>query len=153
MPVFKIGDTNTTTIPTIAVDQLEVGRHVFQLVVEDDGGNQSDKATIEVIVRDTQRPTAILEAVAPVEAGQSFNLDGRRSSDVPPGKVLKWIWTRLQDVTVTPLPGPVTPGPITPGPVIPGPVLPGPVTPGPLTPGTPRPVTPGPVINPVTPNP
>ena len=132
MPVFKVGDTQTTTIPTIAVEQLEVGRHVFQLVVEDDAANQSDKATIEVIVRDTSKPTAILEAVAPVEAGQAFTLDGRRSSDVPPGRVVKWIWTRLQDVTgPIPIPIPI-PFPIPgPGPVIPGPVIPGPLTPGP----------------------
>jgi len=116
MPVFRVGDTQTTTTPTILVEDLEVGRHVFQLVVEDDSGNKSQEATVEVIVRDTRLPTAIIEAVPPVEAGARFNLDGRRSSDVAPGQIRNWVWTRLADVGVRP---PIDRGPLTPiGPVI-----------------------------------
>ena len=77
MPVFNVGETQTTTIPTIAVDELGVGRHVFQLVVEDDAANQSDKAIIAVIVRDTSQPTAILAAVAPGESFHPAELSAR----------------------------------------------------------------------------
>ena len=49
-----------------------------------------------VVVRDTQNPTAILKAPSQVEFGMSFLLDGRDSSDVPPGKVVKYIWTMME---------------------------------------------------------
>ncbi len=76
-------------------DPLPVGRHVFQLVVKDDSGNESAPATVEVIVTDTHKPTAVLTAPAKVELGESFPLDGSRSSDVPPGKVEQYCWTWL----------------------------------------------------------
>jgi len=49
-----------------------------------------------VAVRDTQNPTAILEAPSHVEFGKSFLLDGSGSSAVQPGKVVKYIWTMLE---------------------------------------------------------
>ena len=75
---------------------LAVGKHVFQLVVEDDSGNQSIPATVEVVVRDSQAPTAIITAPTQVEFGQSFRLDGSKSSDIPPGKLVKFIWTMVE---------------------------------------------------------
>jgi hypothetical protein len=31
-----------------------------------------------------------------VEFGEAFGLDGRRSSDVAPGRVVKYIWTLVE---------------------------------------------------------
>jgi hypothetical protein len=74
---------------------LPAGLTKFQLVVVDDAGNASDPAVVEVIIRDTLRPTAVLDAPKSVEVGQSFVLVGDRSSDVAPGKVVNYIWTLL----------------------------------------------------------
>jgi hypothetical protein len=75
---------------------LLVGVTRFQLVVIDDAGNASDPAITEVIIRDTERPTAVLDIVPQqVEAGKSFALVGDRSSDVAPGKVVKYVWTMV----------------------------------------------------------
>ena len=43
-----------------------------------------------------QAPTAIITAPTQVEFGQSFRLDGSKSSDIPPGKVVKFIWTMVE---------------------------------------------------------
>lgn len=88
--------------PTVKVEitpenPLPVGRHIFQLVVEDDAGNRSQPARAEVIVRDLMRPTAVLDAPSVVAFGKPFELSGQRSSDPPPGKVVKWCWTLLAD--------------------------------------------------------
>ena len=100
MANFELNVPIETAEPTIEVtvdpkNPLPVGVHRFQLIVEDDSGNQSLPSTIDVVVRDTQRPTAVLDAVGPIEAGNSFTLSGVRSSDVPPGKVIKYTWTMV----------------------------------------------------------
>ena len=41
-----------------AATPLKPGKHVFQLVVTDDSGNDSDTASVTVIVQDLDRPTA-----------------------------------------------------------------------------------------------
>src|SRR5437016_81122 len=94
--------------PLVSVDvksdsPLPAGKYRFQLVVVDDGDNESDPAIIEVLVRDTERPTAVLDMInadgaiiAPVASvGASFRLSGTRSSDVPPGKVKAYRFTLL----------------------------------------------------------
>lgn len=98
MAIFQPGQPVETTEPVVEVTvtpeaPLATGRHRFQLVVVDDAGNVSDPDVAEVIVRDTQRPTAVLTAPEQVEFGRSFVLDGRRSSDVPPGRVVRFVWT------------------------------------------------------------
>lgn len=100
MPKFVVGTPVETTVPTVEVTvdaqtPLPIGKHKFQLVVVDESGNQSLPDTVELVVRDSINPTAILRAPSQVEFGRSFILDGRASSDVPPGKVLKWIFTLL----------------------------------------------------------
>ncbi len=100
MAIFNIGASVETTTPTIEVtvnsdSPLPIGRHKFQLVVVDDSGNSSLPDSVDIIVRDTINPTAILIAPTQVEAGQSFTLDGNKSSDVAPGKVVKYIWTQI----------------------------------------------------------
>jgi len=89
-----------TTEPKIEVtvtpkNPLAIGVNRFQLIVIDDAGNASEPAVVEVIVRDTNRPTAVLDAPKQVEIGRSFSLAGDRSSDVAPGKVAKYIWTLI----------------------------------------------------------
>jgi hypothetical protein len=101
MPEMNIGQTIVTTENGLEVtvkpdSPLSVGRHVFQLVVEDDSGNQSQPDQVTVIVRDSQAPTAVIGAPAQVEFGQSFKLDGRQSSDIPPGKVVRYHWTLVE---------------------------------------------------------
>ena len=101
MATFAIGTAVTTEDGTVEVtvdptSPLASGEHVFQLVVEDDAGNQSDPATVKVVVRDSVKPTAVLVAPSTVEFGQSFTLDGRKSSDVAPGRVVKFIWTMVE---------------------------------------------------------
>ena len=75
---------------------LAVGRHRFQLVVVDDSGNQSLPDAVEIVVRDSTNPTAVLRVPSQVEFGASFQLDARASSDVAPGKVVKYIFTLVE---------------------------------------------------------
>jgi hypothetical protein len=100
MPVFNIGDSIESDQPTIIIENdpanpLPPGAHIFQLVVTDDSGNQSAPAQKKVVVRDTQRPTAVIDGPSQVEAGVAFELSGAQSSDVPPGRIVSYKWTRL----------------------------------------------------------
>ncbi len=78
---------------------LPPGRHVFQLVVADDAGNISEPALAEVIIRDTQAPTAVLDVrpARQIEFGASFALLGERSSDIPPGRIVSYTWTLVSN--------------------------------------------------------
>jgi hypothetical protein len=101
MATFAIGTPVETDAPVIEVTvdpaaPLSAGRHRFQLVVVDDAGNQSAPDAVDVIVRDTTNPTAVLGVPSQVEFGGSFSLDGRRSSDVAPGRVVKYIFTLVE---------------------------------------------------------
>ena len=90
-------ETTTTEVevtPGTGGAELPPGRHTFQLVVTDDSGNASSPATIEVIVRDTVKPTAVIDAPAVVDVGKSFTMSGKRSSDIG-GRIVKFAWTRL----------------------------------------------------------
>ena len=65
MPEFRSGVPIETADPVVEVtvtpaSPLTAGRHQFQLVVVDDSGNASTPSVVEVIVRDTQKPTAVL---------------------------------------------------------------------------------------------
>jgi hypothetical protein len=100
MAKFAIGTPVESADPTVEVTvdpaaPLAVGRHTFQLVVVDDSGNQSLPDSVVVVVRDSQNPTAVLRVPTQVEFGTSFPLDGRASSDVPPGRVVKYIFTMI----------------------------------------------------------
>lgn len=102
MATFIAGEPLSTEVSVIEVTQtvekptLLPGRHSFQLVVEDDAGNVSTPDVVEVIVRDTVLPTAVLDAPKLVQPGQSFFLIGKRSSDIAPGRVIKYEWTMLE---------------------------------------------------------
>ncbi|UWX03961.1 hypothetical protein H1235_16885 [Pseudoxanthomonas sp. NC8] len=84
---------------------LAGGRHVFQLVVTDASGNTSTPATFPVLVRDPQRPTAVIDAIRAdgtrlylpalvVDHGEPFVLTGERSSDRG-GPLQVWHWSLL----------------------------------------------------------
>ena len=83
---------------------LPVGANRFELVVVDGAGNESSPAVVDVIVRDTSRPTAVLDVVDEqgtrirpvVEQGAGFLLSGARSSD-PGGEVVRYRFTWLRD--------------------------------------------------------
>ena len=96
--------------PGVQVARVEVlprfKPHVFQLVVVDDSGNNSDTASVTIIVQDTERPTAVVDFIdeagnrnpAPevvVPFGKGFRLSGERSSDIG-GAVKVWNWTLLR---------------------------------------------------------
>jgi len=108
MPEFKVGQTETRADGVIDVEvnprnPLPVGAHRFQLVVEDDAGNVSQPTFLNVIVRDTEKPTAVLDMVDSnnkmidpvVASGKGFRLSGLRSTDNPPGKVVKYSFTLM----------------------------------------------------------
>ena len=108
MPEFKPNVPVVQKDPLVRVEvdkekPLPPGRYSFELVVIDDAGNESEPATIDVIVRDTQRPTAVLDMVNAdkavikpnVSVGESFMLSGMRSTDVAPGNVKSYRFTLL----------------------------------------------------------
>ena len=66
MAEFIAGKTIETAENVIEVTStpdkpLPIGVHRFQLVVKDDAGNLSQPALIEVVVRDSQVPTAVID--------------------------------------------------------------------------------------------
>jgi len=101
MANFQIGthlstNENSVEVTVAAAAPIVPGVHHFQLVVVDDSGNHSDPATVAVVVKDSVKPTAVITAApSQVEPGQSFRLDGSKSSDVPPGKIVSFIWTMI----------------------------------------------------------
>ncbi|MCE2836981.1 MAG: hypothetical protein LW834_08450 [Cyanobium sp. 49614_E6] len=101
MAEFKPNTPIETSDPTIEVtvsgtDPLPIGPVRFQLVVFDEQNNPSQPAFLEVTVRDTQNPTAVLDGPREgVELGKSFSLSGERSSDVEPGKIVRYEWTMV----------------------------------------------------------
>lgn len=101
MATFTVGQEITTDDSFVSVDAtidlpLPKGQHTFSLVVVDDDGLQSDPVNVDIVVRDDRKPTAVLVAPVTVPFGQSFKMDGSKSSDLPPGKVVKYIWTLLK---------------------------------------------------------
>jgi len=100
MATFVVGTPVTTTTPTVDVTvdpthPLPSGTHVFQLVVVDDQGTASAPTTVQVVIKDRVIPTAVIRAPASVINGQAFTLDGSASSEVPPGKIVQWVWTLM----------------------------------------------------------
>lgn len=109
MSTVKLEDiqagTQTTSDSALQIEmpdgKLPIGQHKFALKVVDNSGNQSQFATLSVLVIDTQAPMAILElrdaSGQPVPDnripyGTSFILDGKKSTDVGGGNIVKYIW-------------------------------------------------------------
>jgi hypothetical protein len=100
MAEFNPGEAIETREPTIEVTlsrerPLRVGRHRFQLIVVDDSGNESEPDSVDVIVIDNERPTAVLEGPGQVPFARSFNLSGRRSTDAGSGRIVRYLWTLM----------------------------------------------------------
>ncbi|MCX7277293.1 MAG: hypothetical protein NTZ15_08195 [Burkholderiales bacterium] len=100
MATFVTGQELVTTESSVevtvsATSPLPPGRHRFQLIVTDDSGNQSEPATVDVIVVDDKKPTAVIDAPASVSLGSSFKLFGNKSFDLAPGKIANYRWVRL----------------------------------------------------------
>ena len=111
MAEFKTNVPVVQADPVVTVEASErepfpTGPLRFQLVVVDEAGNESDPAFLDVIVRDSEKPTAVIDVVngdgkvlePVVSVGESFILSGARSSDVPPGKVKEYRFTLLDRV-------------------------------------------------------
>jgi hypothetical protein len=109
MTVFKTNQPVTQADLVVKVEAtrvapLPVGANRFRLVVVDDQGNQSDPTFIDVIVQAPTFPTAALDVVddagkrvdPTVPFGTTFNLSGARSTDVPPGKVVQYVFTLVE---------------------------------------------------------
>ena len=106
MPEFKLNQPIVQREPVVKVDvsaaaPLPLGANRFRLVVIDDAGNESEPTFLEVVVRDAQKPTAVLDMVDAngrrvdpvVRQGEGFVLSGARSTDVAPGKVVEFRFT------------------------------------------------------------
>ncbi len=98
---FTVGVPIETTTSTIQVtvnpaNPIPPGTATFQLVVVDDSGNPSQPDARQVTIGETVAPTAVLSAPSQVAVGESFVLDGSGSFDLPPGHVVRYIWTLLQ---------------------------------------------------------
>ena len=99
MAEFRVGQPIETDVADIEVSitassPLPVGRHRFQLVVVDENGNQSSPDVLEVVVRDTSRPTAVIQGPREVDLGRSFQLSGSRSFDIG-SRIVRYQWTLL----------------------------------------------------------
>lgn len=99
MAEFRPNQSVETTEPIVEVtvdpqSPLPVGRVRFQLVVTDDSGNESAPDAVDVIIRDNELPTAILDAPDVVDFRTSFSLSGRRSSDVG-GRIVSYRWALI----------------------------------------------------------
>ncbi len=103
MPIFKKNKSVQQGQPQVKVQfaansGLDLGANRFELVVIDDAGNESAPAHLDIIVKDTDRPTAVLDMVdgngkritPTIGQGKSFFLSGARSSDKGDGKVVKY---------------------------------------------------------------
>ena len=111
MAEFKANVPVVQADPVVSVDitaanPLAIGKNTFRLVVVDDAGNESAPATIDIVVHDTDKPTAVLDLVSTdckivdpnVSSGASFILSGARSRDNPPGKVKEYRFMLLDRV-------------------------------------------------------
>ncbi|MBZ0316281.1 MAG: hypothetical protein K8L91_07680 [Anaerolineae bacterium] len=77
---------------------LPVGPHTFRLVVVDSAGNQSAPVDVEVIIVDTQAPTAVLDVLptSRVEQGSTFTLSAERSVGLVQGETATYFWTLVE---------------------------------------------------------
>lgn len=100
MPKFIVNVPVETSASNVVVDinpqsPLAAGRHRFSLVVVDDSGNESAPDTIDVIVADRDRPTAVLLGPEIASVGKEFTLNGARSFDTGGGTIKVWRFTYL----------------------------------------------------------
>lgn len=85
----------TYLVPQPSGHALAIGRHRFQLVVNDNSGNSSLPTAVEVIVVDNIAPTAVLDAPPTVTIGAAVQLSAARSTDVG-GAITQYVWTHVE---------------------------------------------------------
>lgn len=111
MAYFDVGQTIPSDEPFIVVDpNLDLGEHVFELVVEDQARNQSNAVSITVTVIDTIPPEAKLETYThddntgepgdpipdgTIQYGNRFCLNGKDSDDLGGSPIVQYYWTRI----------------------------------------------------------
>jgi hypothetical protein len=101
MPEFnQPGDEHVTERPEIEVTvnrerPLPPGTYVFGLRVVDNDDNVSDLATTKVVVVDPG-PSAVIDGPEQVGFGERFVLSGERSSDIEPGRIVRYLWTLVE---------------------------------------------------------
>ncbi|MEQ8330095.1 MAG: REJ domain-containing protein [Longimicrobiales bacterium] len=82
------------TVERLDGDPLAPGRLTYRLEVTDASGNRSAPTQVQVFVVDTQAPTASATAPRRIVPTEPVTLDGGRSSDAAPGRVVRWHWVR-----------------------------------------------------------
>ncbi|NNE64858.1 MAG: hypothetical protein HKN34_12295 [Gammaproteobacteria bacterium] len=96
----KVETADSQLVIQMPDQKLKVGKHLFNLTVEDDSGNVSSPAQITVIVVDTAAPTAVLDlhdaqgktvSDGQISFGSGFILSGKNSVDIG-GTVAKYVW-------------------------------------------------------------
>lgn len=97
MPKFEPGQPvktaeNKVEVTVDPASPLPIGLQTFELVVVDTSGNASAPARCQVVVRDRERPTAVIQGPKYVDYGKNFELSGERSSDTGGGQVKTYIW-------------------------------------------------------------
>ncbi|MFN8468433.1 MAG: hypothetical protein U0X20_22940 [Caldilineaceae bacterium] len=100
MAIFAVGVPVKTEEPVVEVEAprgspLLPGVYFFELKVVDDAGNESAPVQARVVISDPG-PVAVIRAEEKVPFGEKFKLDGSGSSDIPPGRVVTYIWTMSQ---------------------------------------------------------
>lgn len=111
MPQFKTNvpvaqETADVKVDVTEAEPLPLGPNRFSLVVIDDSGNESEPFFLNVIVLDSEKPTAVLNMVnadgvviAPeVAFGASFILSASESRDKAPGVIKEFRFTLLDRV-------------------------------------------------------
>ena len=108
MAEFKVNVPVAQADPVVKVESspdlpIPLGVNRFRLIVVDDAGNESEPAFLNVIVRDDDKPTAVLQMVDDAGAvidpvvsfGKTFILSADKSADAPPGKIVEYRFTLL----------------------------------------------------------
>ena len=90
-----VASDSLLTIEVDASNPLAVGSYEFQLVVTDDSGNNSNPASVRIIVADDQAPTAVIDAPDRVGFGQNFSLSAKNSVDIG-GEITRYEWTLIE---------------------------------------------------------
>ena len=101
--LFSGGVEVTRNQPSLLVaassTPVPVGAQNYQLVVEDGSGNRSAAVELQLMVKDTVAPSAMLavfdsngQSITQIDQGQTFTLSGQHSSDANGGVIAQYHW-------------------------------------------------------------
>jgi hypothetical protein len=98
---LKVNKTISTTdaglnIESDNAEPLVPGVYDFQLVVNDDSGNQSSPTIARVIIVDDKKPTAVIDAPSRIGFAEDLLLSAQRSVDIG-GKIVEYKWTLIKN--------------------------------------------------------